>query len=228
MIKNFLLLFPLLFSSVTYSQSICDSVYVTPEIVYINQLKDTTAYIEFTFTGESDISYSAIWFEFPDSSNIDINQMAITNGISGPFTYSYNYTVIYNNLNIPPNTIVNALVRVYHGGIPEPTIDCTLPLTFIVNSTTGITNSNTTNNNFKFNIFPNPANNFLFFESDVSNYELSIYDLSGRRVLNRTLTNASSFIDISKLSEGIYILVMKNNNAIGNNALLTRKIVKLK
>lgn len=222
MIKNFLLLFPLIFPSLIYSQSICDSVYISPNIVYLNQLEDTAAYVELTFTGESDISYSFISFIFPDSNYIDINEFAITNGVSGPFTYVPfgGYPIIYNNPNIPSNTIVNAQMHIYHGGKPSPTIDCYMPVTFIINSTTGI---NESHNNVQFQLFPNPVNNFLFIEGGISGVELSIYDLVGRKVLGRTLTSSSSFIDIAKFSEGIYIVVMKNNNIS-----MTRKILKLK
>jgi hypothetical protein len=65
-----------------------------------------------------------------------------------------------------------------------------------------------------FCIYPNPANNFISIESTPGNVD--IYDAMGRRVM-QTLTNGKISIDISHLSNGIYLI--RTNDA-------TRKFIK--
>ena len=75
---------------------------------------------------------------------------------------------------------------------------------------------NEENTNIK--VFPNPANNELnilyISESDNSEIEIKIYDLTGRNILSKTqvLNNGANLItlDVSKLSNGIYFLHYKN------------------
>lgn len=202
-----------------FAQTICDSVYITPAIVYVNQSVDSAVFVEVTFTGESDISYSLCRFSFPDSNNIDINQYFFTNGVSGPFSFTPpdGYKLIYNNPSISPNTVVNAQFNIFHG---SGSIDCTMPITFIVNSTTNITGAQT---NFQVQLFPNPVHNFLNIQSGTPGFEVALYDLSGRKVFSKNFTGTLSLIDIKELSAGIYIVVMKNNLTS-----LVKKIVKMK
>jgi len=127
----------LLFCAInTSAQSVCDSVSISPDTVHINQLTDQAAFIDVIYTGQNDVSYAICAFIFTDSSNMDINDLAVTNGLAGPFTFSPDggYDIIYNNPSIPPNTIVNGFFYIYNNGISSPAIDCLLPVTFIVNS----------------------------------------------------------------------------------------------
>lgn len=68
-------------------------------------------------------------------------------------------------------------------------------------------------------LFPNPANTFLFIETNQLNpvnLRLEIYDISSKLISSQTLTNNK--IDISKLNSGIYFLKL-------NNQLLTQKLI---
>jgi hypothetical protein len=217
--KTLLVFLLTLLAGSLYSQTICDSVYVTPAAVYINQSADTSVFVEVTYTGEGDISYSICRFNFPDSGSIDINEMAVTNGVAGPFTFvpPWGYKVIYNNPAIPSNTVVNAQFNIYHG---SGSIDCTMPITFIVNSTTNIAGTET---GFKVQLFPNPVHNYLNVQSGTPGFELALYDLSGREVFSQNFQGTMSLIDINGLSAGIYIVVLKNSFISQ-----VQKIVKLK
>jgi hypothetical protein len=64
-------------------------------------------------------------------------------------------------------------------------------------------------NNFK--IFPNPSANFINIESDYK--ELTITDLSGRICLEISLNQSKEIIDISSLSNGIYLISDKAGNS---------------
>jgi len=57
-------------------------------------------------------------------------------------------------------------------------------------------------------LYPNPANDKIFIESDESEFEIILTDLAGRIILNETVT---STIDVSSVSEGIYLIQFKSN-----------------
>ena len=81
---------------------------------------------------------------------------------------------------------------------------------------TGITatNMNVANNemNSEINVWPNPANNFINItseKSDISDYNINLYDLQGRVVMKDI---SSETVNISSLSKGLYILDFRNGN----------------
>ena len=75
-----------------------------------------------------------------------------------------------------------------------------------------------TNTNSNINVFPNPANNILTIQSTtlLKNNRIEIADITGKVMINYNFTNTSNSdkIDISGLSEGIYIYIIYNNNNI--------------
>ena len=72
----------------------------------------------------------------------------------------------------------------------------------------------------KIKIFPNPVNSTFKIETELKISELTIFDIIGKEVLNFSKIN--NFIDISKLSNGIYILNFKTENGL----IFKEKIVK--
>lgn len=70
-------------------------------------------------------------------------------------------------------------------------------------------------------LFPNPAKNELFIETDqVTEYAISIFDIMGRKIGN--LENKEGNIKLPALPQGMYILVLEN--AL-NRLKMTRKII---
>lgn len=67
--------------------------------------------------------------------------------------------------------------------------------------------------------YPNPANEILNFYNISKNAVILICDLSGKQILNQI--NSNNQIDISSLSNGIYIIKI-----IGNSVTITEKFVK--
>lgn len=67
---------------------------------------------------------------------------------------------------------------------------------------------------FKFNIYPNPAQDELYIDSDQMLAGVAIYDLTGRNLMNNTrILNRSTYtIDISSLAQGTYLVKLTNNN----------------
>lgn len=64
--------------------------------------------------------------------------------------------------------------------------------------------------NISYNLFPNPASNeFKISLSSLNKTEIRIYSMSGRLVLNKTLTQMEN-INISHLENGSYIYILKD------------------
>ncbi len=64
---------------------------------------------------------------------------------------------------------------------------------------------------FMLNIYPNPNNGILhvdFKDSFSNNYSFVIYDCLGRKVLESTIINSSSIVNIGFLSSGLYELAI--------------------
>lgn len=72
------------------------------------------------------------------------------------------------------------------------------------------------------NIFPNPADDYVYIKSDVveQGMEYNIYDLPGRKVLNGIIATETTRVDISDLPEGSYII------RVGEKATFSFKLIK--
>jgi hypothetical protein len=75
-------------------------------------------------------------------------------------------------------------------------------------------NENIKNN--LFSIFPNPSHGvyqIVFENTNMSDLEIEVYDLTGRLVLNQNVNyNNNLYIDLSKEASGIYFLKVKTNH----------------
>jgi hypothetical protein len=81
-------------------------------------------------------------------------------------------------------------------------------------SLSGSCTSTIVENSFLANLeyFPNPANEYLYFNSGKENIDLKIYNYLGELVLERNLIEGQSVINISDLSQGIYLMILTHNN----------------
>ena len=82
----------------------------------------------------------------------------------------------------------------------------------------GISDVNTNN----FNLYPNPAHDFIYIDlvnSCSENVSFKLYDLLGNKILETQL-NKNNKIDIAGLNTGIYIFQINNNNNIFDGKLL--------
>jgi len=58
----------------------------------------------------------------------------------------------------------------------------------------------------KIKLYPNPANNILNIQAGSNVQSVSVYNILGQEVLNRTLNNTTATIDISSLNIGVYVI----------------------
>lgn len=84
----------------------------------------------------------------------------------------------------------------------------------------------TSHNEFEISLYPNPNNgSFTLFyhlpQSVIRNYELGIFDITGRKVYSQPIINQqSTTIDISYLSDGIYYWEMMGDKSIAGKGKL--------
>jgi len=60
------------------------------------------------------------------------------------------------------------------------------------------------------NIYPNPTNDFLYFNTN-DIFDIKIYDIMGKLVLNQKTIIGKNKIDVNNLKSGIYIIKSNNN-----------------
>ena len=70
-----------------------------------------------------------------------------------------------------------------------------------------------------FNVYPNPAKNQIFVETEMNIEEISVYDTFGR--LMTTVNGQQKTVDVSELNNGVYFVRIKSNNEV-----ITRQFVK--
>ena len=79
----------------------------------------------------------------------------------------------------------------------------------------------------KITIYPNPATDFIYIENKANekyNGSINIYDINGRLILNRQITNDDSVvrIDLKSFKSGMYLLEVIKQNEILQNRLIIR------
>lgn len=78
------------------------------------------------------------------------------------------------------------------------------------------------NINNRFHIYPNPATDFFQVDFDSETLAINIYDILGKKVLNKTITKKNPQVQISQLSKGIYIVELNDNGRAQSFKLIKR------
>ena len=70
-------------------------------------------------------------------------------------------------------------------------------------------------------VYPNPVSNVLHLEGDIANGQVSIYDLTGRKVY---AGEYQTVIPVDHLTDGIYLLsITTNEGQVMNQKFIIRK-----
>lgn len=72
------------------------------------------------------------------------------------------------------------------------------------------------------NIFPNPTDGLVYVQTENHNSSLEIYNINGKIVFGKILTQTTSSINLHFLPEGLYQLVVKDNNKFYSKKLIIR------
>ena len=73
----------------------------------------------------------------------------------------------------------------------------------------------------QFNVYPNPATSTVFVETN-GNAQVSIIDVTGRVVKEMVITDNVSAINIEDINEGVYFIMIQNEN----NRIVEKLVVK--
>jgi hypothetical protein len=75
------------------------------------------------------------------------------------------------------------------------------------------TSTNELSQNYRINVFPNPANNVINFDMDNANARsIQVYDMTGKLITSVDVRNSFVSVDLSSLSEGLYIYKISDIN----------------
>lgn len=94
-------------------------------------------------------------------------------------------------------------------------------ITITVNTCTGI--DEMTNNSSVITVKPNPNNGVFNINSKLSNYTITIIDVTGREVFKRSSFNENSQIDVSDLQNGVYYIQISNGKQQATQKMLITK-----
>ncbi len=86
-----------------------------------------------------------------------------------------------------------------------------------INSTTGIYYNYLPTDKSGFRIYPNPANNRLYYETGEANtnVKIKIYSMAGHTILAQYVNINQEYIDISEIEKGMYFIQMSAKNVEG-------------
>ncbi len=135
---------------------------------------------------------------------------SVTLTASGASTYTWTGGVV-NGTAFSPTTTANYSVT---GTSAIGSCTATAAKTVTVNTCTGIKeNSNST----VLTIYPNPSNGNFTIQSSVYPATLIVYDVTGKQVVRKEITEAETLLTISQLDNGIYYLNLSNGNATSSS-----------
>ncbi|MFZ4544719.1 MAG: T9SS type A sorting domain-containing protein [Saprospiraceae bacterium] len=108
-------------------------------------------------------------------------------------------------------TLVDLSPGTYKGFVSD-SVGCRISVTLTVGAST---NTNTISEHNEINIYPNPASEVLnvnLGNLEINNAELSIADVTGREIARQMVTDKNVQVNISSLTEGIYLLRLRTVN----------------
>jgi hypothetical protein len=73
-----------------------------------------------------------------------------------------------------------------------------------------------------FEVYPNPASDYIRINSNIDNGWLSIRDIAGRVVTEMNNVGPNDRIDVSSFESGIYVVTMKNGNSFSTKKLIVK------
>ncbi len=73
-----------------------------------------------------------------------------------------------------------------------------------------------------FNIYPNPVNNTLYVSSKSSHAVVQIYNITGKVILTKTLTQGENVVSVSALSPGVYLARFISDNKVDTKKLIIK------
>ena len=130
----------------------------------------------------------------------------VNSNVSFPFDGETN-NISYSVLIQPDNKIIA-------GGQNHIDESCQVVLGALVRINPGTLLSNEEFENNNFIVYPNPSNGILNFDNSIfENQEVSVfvYNSMGQKIVDEKLSNGATFLNLSHLAKGMYIISFKSN-----------------
>lgn len=158
------------------------------------------------------MSYGYQKYTFPTGLNAKVY---MSDGRPLPTPFSSDTLRIYPGeryeVVLKPTTLVNDYITVDYHNCNNETYMGTNYIGVNMYVPVGIADNKTANG---FRIFPNPANELLYFmNDDVRNTEAIIYSINGAEVLKTKIVLGKNTLDVSNLNSGMYLLRSKSGFA---------------
>ncbi|TYA53010.1 T9SS type A sorting domain-containing protein [Formosa maritima] len=77
-------------------------------------------------------------------------------------------------------------------------------------------------NGISFNMYPNPVNNELYISTKSINSVVNVYNITGKVVLTKTLTQGENLVDVSNLASGVYLARFVSDNKVDTKKLIIK------
>lgn len=129
-----------------------------------------------------------------------------------------NSTFAFTDLNPPVGSVYYKIKFTGPSCSSNAPHDTLVGSNFKVNSITGISQINVP---ARFEVYPSPAKDVLYIESNLGNVEFLISDALGKVVKTISAKPGKTDVDIKNLANGIYFITVKNG---GVNSTLIKKI----
>ena len=102
------------------------------------------------------------------------------------------------------------------------TLTTSTAITYARNCTTSGENVNYLNKKEDFKCIPNPAKNYIEITTEQIELPaiLTIYDISGREMMNKVIINTTENISIELIDAGSYFISISNNSVMKTQMLI--------
>jgi hypothetical protein len=143
--------------------------------------------------------------------NLTINYVDVTTYVNGITIWANNTNASYqwidcDNFYAPiPGETYRSFTPFSNGNYAVELIEynCIKISNCVPITTIGISERNTIQN---FRIYPNPSNEFVTITGALGSYEIEVFDLTGRKMITTEMTTNSLQLDVSSLTQGVYLL----------------------
>ena len=155
-----------------------------PTVANVNATTSEDTAVEITLTG-TDLDGDDLTFSVSDPTNGTVSKdgAVVTYTPNTNFTGTDTFTYTAND-----------------GTIDSSEASITVTVTAVLNFDNEVSNNS-------IRIFPNPTKDILFLEGNKNTVEISIYDLSGKKVISKMIANS---INVRELTKGVYLIIISD------------------
>ncbi len=157
--------------------------------------------------------FTRVYIDWNNNGAFDVPEELV---MSTDNTLQYHYDTVYVPSSAVPNTPLRMRVVSAKATNNTPDVVCSglrngqiEDYSVVVTTGAGIT----TEKEIVFNIYPNPADNYLFIESDYQVHTVQLVDLMGRVLMESNFEN-SIRIDLNNYPSGIYLIKLITNGNV--------------